>query len=228
MKSYANYLCALTVGACCVQVNAYEAGDWILRVGYAVVDPRDNSGDLSVQGVGKLDGTGVGVDGATALGITASYMITPHWGIELLAASPFEHDVTSKGLGGLGVADGTRLGSVKHLPPTVSVQYYFLAPESRLQPYAGLGLNYTMFFDESESSQAKSALGATNLNLDDSFGFAAEAGLDWRVDEHWLVNASVWRVQIETDATVDTALGRAKTSVAINPWVYMLAVGYRF
>jgi outer membrane protein len=227
MKLLNKNILALTVAAVVSgQVAAYEAGDWIVRAGFAAVDPRDSSTDLKVDG-SKIDGTGVGVDGANALGITGTYMFTPHWGIELLASTPFEHDITTKGLGGLGVPDGTKLGSAKQLPPTLSAQYYFLEGSS-IQPYVGVGINYTMFFDESVSSDAKSALGASNLNLDDSIGLAAEVGVDWLVDEHWLVNASIWRAQIETDASVDTALGRAKTTVTINPWVYMLAVGYKF
>lgn len=210
------------------QVAAYEAGDFILRAGYAAVDPQESSDDLSVSGVGTLSGTGVGVSSGAALGINGTYMFTSHWGVEVLLATPFTHDVTTKGLGALGVADGTRLGEVTQLPPTVSAQYYFLDPVSKVQPYIGLGINYTIFFDESVSGDAKSALGAENLNLDDSIGLAGEIGIDWRLDDHWLLNASVWRVQIESDASVDTALGRAKTTVSIDPWVYMVGVGYKF
>ena len=228
MKSINKKLLAMAIAvAVSGEVVAYEVGDIIVRAGYAAVDPRDSSDDLKVDG-SKLDGTGVGVDGASALGITASYMLTPHWGVELLASTPFQHDITTKGLGSLGVADGTKLGSAKHLPPTVSAQYYFMDANSEWQPYAGLGLNYTMFFDESLSNGAKSALGASNLHLKDSFGLAAEAGLDWRVNKSWLVNASVWRAQIRSDASVDTALGKVTTKVTIDPWVYMVAVGYKF
>lgn len=230
MKStYKKLFIASVIAAVSTQVFAYETGDIIVRAGYAAVDPRDSSSDLNVAGLGgKVAGTGVGVDGASALGVTASYIFAPHWGIELLAATPFQHDITSKGLGALGVSDGTVIGSTKHLPPTVSVQYYFANSESAVQPYVGAGINYTTFFSESVSSGAKSALGANNLSLDDSFGLAVEAGLDWRLNKSWVVNASVWRVQIETDATLNTALGKVKTEVTIDPWVYMVGVGYKF
>ncbi len=228
MKTFNKSRWILIVGAIISgQVVAYEAGDIIVRAGYAAVDPRDSSTDLNVSGT-KLGGTGVGVDGAAALGVTATYMLTPHWGVELLVATPFKHDVTTKGLGGLGVADGTKLGNTKQLPPTLSVQFYFAESASDVQPYVGLGLNYTTFFDEGVSGAAQSALGASNFNLDDSFGLAAEVGIDWHINRNWLLNASVWRVQIETDASLDTALGRIKTEVTIDPWVYMLGVGYRF
>jgi outer membrane protein len=206
---------------------AYESGDWVVRAGYAAVDPRDNSSSLRVDGA-ALSGTGVGVDGGAALGITVSYLITPHWGVELLAATPFQHNITARGLGGLGVPDGTKIGSTKQLPPTVSAQYYFADANCSWQPYVGLGVNYTVFFSEDLSGAAKDKLGARNLSLSSSWGLAAEAGIDWRPDAHWLVNAAVWRTDIRTDASLDTALGRVKTRVDIDPWVYMVGAGYRF
>lgn len=75
-------------------LHAHETGDWIVRAGYAAVDPRDSSSDLKVNGSG-IGGTGVGVDGAAALGLTVSYIVAPHFGIELLAATPFKHDITA-------------------------------------------------------------------------------------------------------------------------------------
>jgi outer membrane protein len=211
----------------CTAAAAHDAGDWLVRAGYAAVDPRDDSSRLRADG-SDIAGTGAGVDGAGALGLTVGYMIAPHWGIELLAATPFKHDISVKGLGALGVADGTRIGSTKQLPPTLSAQYYFAAPTSRWQPYVGLGVNYTVFFDENTSGAARSQLGAHNLSLSNSWGIAGELGIDWQPDSRWLLNASVWRIDIRTDATLDTAVGRVKTSVDIDPWVYMVAAGYRF
>ncbi len=93
----------------------------------------------------------------------------------------------------------TKLGSAKQLPPTASVQYYFADSTSQWQPYVGIGVNYTLFFDESVSGTAKDALGAHNLNLDDSIGFAAEIGLDWMVDKNWLITRhSYEKANIET------------------------------
>lgn len=84
MKStYKKLFIASVIAAASVQVFAYETGDIVVRAGYAAVDPRDSSSDLNVAGLGgKVAGTGVGVDGASALGITGSYMLTPHWGID--------------------------------------------------------------------------------------------------------------------------------------------------
>lgn len=213
----------LTVGIALAgaAAQAHQAGDWIVRAGAAVVDPHESSSALDTAAAGRLAGTGVGVDSASALGLTVAWMLTDNIGFELLAATPFEHDVSAPGVIG-------NLGSVSHLPPTFSAQYYFL-PGSPVRPYVGLGLNYTTFFSEDVSGAAKSALGARNLKLDDSFGLSAQLGVDWQFSERWLLNAAIWHIDIDTEATLQTtAVGRVKADVDIDPWVYMIGLGYKF
>lgn len=201
---------------------AYEAGDVIVRAGAAVVDPRDSSGSIAVAGLGALPGSGVGADSGGALGLTLTWMLTSRWGMELLVATPFEHDIAASGLG------FDRLGSTRQLPPTLSLQYYFAAARSRVQPYVGVGVNYTLFFQEDVSRAARTALGARNLEFDSSIGLAAQLGIDVKLADRWLLNAAVWRIDIDTTGTVETALGRARVDVTVDPWVYMAGVGYRF
>ena len=133
-----------------------------------------------------------------------------------------------KGLG--GGLDG-KLADIKHLPPTVLLQYYPMNPDSAVQPYVGAGINYTTFFEEDLTS-ARKAQGFSDLELDDSWGLALEAGVDYMLTDKLLVNASVWYMDIETDATVKgpTALSISKTKVNVDvaPWVYMVGLGYKF
>lgn len=221
MKQVQRTLLAAGIALLSLTAHAHKEGDWILRAGAAVVEPDESSDALSTSGAGTLAGTSVGVDSGEALGITVAYMLTDRIGLELLAATPFEHDVS---VGGLGVD----LGSVQHLPPTLSVQYYFL-PGSAIRPYVGVGINYTTFFSEDLSNEAKSGLGASNLELDDSVGLAAQIGIDWQLGDNWLLNAAVWRIDLETTATLDTtAVGRVKTDVTLDPWAYMIGLGYKF
>lgn len=49
-------------------------------------------------------------------------MMTANWAVEVLAAWPFEHDISLVG--------GLEVGSTKHLPPTVSLQYHILLDDS--------------------------------------------------------------------------------------------------
>lgn len=206
-------------------VTAHEAGDFIVRAGIAKVDPNDDSDPLRVNG-GVLAGTEAEVEDDTQLGLTFTYMLTNHFGIGLLASTPFDHDIKAD----LG-ATTVDAGSGKHLPPTVSLQYYPMESTSKFQPYAGVGVNYTKFFSEDVDSELETTLGTTggNLELDDSLGWAAQIGFDYEIDEHWLINAAVWYIDLETDAkiTFDQPVV-IKTDVDIDPLVYMISIGYKF
>lgn len=222
------------------QALAYQQGDVILRAGAALVDPQEDSSELTLNGVDLSDQlAGVvdvspataGVDSNTQLGLSITYMVSDKVGFELLAATPFSHTVTAN----LGHAGVVKAADVKHLPPTLSAQYYLMGRESPLQIYAGIGLNYTTFFDEEVDAQLDgitSALGlgeATGVDLDDSFGLALQLGCDYKVGDNFIINAAVWRVDIDTTATFSYAGGnRIETEVGIDPMVYMVGAGYLF
>jgi len=90
------------------QVSAYEAGDWVLKTGISNINPKRNAGSVA--------GLGVTVEDDTQFSVTGEYMFTSAIGVELLASLPFEHDIS---------VGGVRVGSTKHLPPTVSLNYHF-------------------------------------------------------------------------------------------------------
>lgn len=203
---------------------AYETGDILVRAGLTSVSPDDSSSNILAGGADL--GVNVTVDSNTQLGLNVAYFVTPNINIELLAATPFTHDVN------FGVADplgtGNQVGEVTHLPPTVSVNYYFADASSAFQPYAGVGVNYTIFFDEQFTSANKEA-GLSDLSLDNSFGLSAQLGFDYTIDEKWHVNASARWIDIDTSATfkVGEAKGEIK-DIQIDPYVYTVSLGYKF
>jgi outer membrane protein len=211
---------------------AHEPGDVILRVGAAHVAPQDSSTKISTSATGKIGGTKAGVNDNTQLGLTGTYIVAPHLGIEVLAATPFTHKVSIKGIdNALGALPGTfdgKFADVKHLPPTISAQYFFLDPKSKFQPYAGVGLNYTWFFGEHITKRQK-ANGFSSLSLSNSWGLAAQLGADVALTDNLFLNAAVWKINISTDARADhSALGKVKVDVDVDPWVYFVGVGYKF
>ncbi|ENJ2049397.1 outer membrane protein OmpW [Vibrio parahaemolyticus] len=210
-------ICSLAVVAALMSpsVFAHKQGDFVLRVGAASVVPNDSS-DKILGSQEELK-----VDSNTQLGLTFGYMFTDNISLELLAATPFSHDISTDLLGLGDIAD------TKHLPPTLMVQYYFGEPQSKFRPYIGAGLNYTIFFDEGFNNKAKN-VGLTDLKLDDSFGLAANVGVDYMINDQWFLNASAWYANIETEATYKFGGAKQKTDVKINPWVFMISGGYKF
>lgn len=220
---------ALFIAAAAVSgvASAYEAGDWIVRGGAVMVDPHEDSSAISVAGIGGIAGTGVKVDSDTQAMLTVTYMAAQNIGVELLLSTPFEHTVETRGLAAAGLTD-VELGKITHLPPTLSVLWYPLDAGSRLQPFVGAGVNYTAFYDEKVSGEAKNALGASNLRLDNSVGVALRFGVDYLIDDCWSLHAGATWAQISSDARVDITPGTAEVDVDVDPWVYTLGVGYRF
>jgi len=214
---------ALGLAAAIAAPTAYaEKGDWLLKGGATMVSPKSNNlnaGDLGfIEGVGTVTNVHLDVDDATSFGFTITYMMTDNWGVELLAAVPFSHDIKAS-----ATIDGTpgtiKIGKTDQLPPTLSLQYHFM-PDSMIKPYVGAGINYTTF-----SSEKIDPLLASTLTLDDSFGVAAQIGADIYFADKIFVNADVRWIQIESTAKVDGAsIGKVK----INPFVYSLMIGYKF
>lgn len=185
------------------QAFAYGAGDIFTRVGVAKVAPKSDNGSLA-GGAFAVD-----VQDKTGPAFTLGYRFHDKVGVELLAALPFEHDIA---------LNGDHLASTKHLPPTLTLQYYPLGgSESPVQPYVGAGINYTRFSDE------RLAIG--ELELDDAWGAAAQVGVDLLIDEHWALNAAAWYLDIDTDAKIN---GAAASTVTIDPMVVMAGLSYRF
>jgi outer membrane protein len=204
---------------------AHESGDFIVRMGGIKVVPDVSSGvfDPALPAVGGL---GVDVDDDTQLGLTFAYMVTDNIGVELVGATPFTHDLILD-TGGSGVV----IGETSHLPPTLLAQFY--APQlGPVRGYVGAGVNYTLFFDDSIDDAVVSPLvgGAdVDVKLSNSVGFAWEVGADFLINDNWLLNASVWNIDIDTEARLYVNDARVdKIDVEIDPWVYMVGVGYRF
>jgi len=211
-----------------------EQGDWIIRGGATMVDPKSNNlrlGTLEGDTL-TIENAVLNVDEGISFGFNITYMLTNNWGIELLAAVPFSHDVdlcfTLGGDRGCG-----KLAEVKHLPPTLSLQYHF-RPDATIRPYVGAGINLTLFSDEKFSNQLQAALddlglGDASLKLDDSMGFAAQVGADFAIGEKWFINADVRYIQIDSDVTVRTGGTSASLGdIKIDPLVYSIMIGTRF
>ncbi|MDA1298550.1 MAG: outer membrane beta-barrel protein [Proteobacteria bacterium] len=210
-------------------VMAHEAGSWVVRVGAAEVAPDTDSDAIDVAGLVTLPGVDVGDN--TQVGLTVTRMLTDNLGVGLLAATPFSHDIDIKDI-------GVSAGDTKHLPPTLTAQYFLGDASAAFRPYVGIGLNTTIFFSEDVDPALNSALDGivglpagsvdADLELEQSWGLALEAGFDYMVNDHWMISGAVWKIDIDTEAKVKTAVATVEFDVEIDPMVWMLSVGYRF
>ncbi len=214
-------LAATGLSAIAAPAMAYEAGDWLVRGRIVNVNPNDDSGTLSINGVDQ--GTkGVKVDSDTIPELDITYMVDRNWGVELILGYS-KHTVS-------GEKSWSALGDVidaKVLPPTLTLQYHF-APDSNIRPYIGAGINYTYFFDEKVVGPVLPAAGS-KVKLEDSWGLAAQAGVDISINDDWFVNLDVKYIQMDTTAKFsNTAVGAAQISADIDPFVYGIGIGRKF
>lgn len=196
---------ALALAGLASPAFAQQAGEWTIGVGAHQVNPKSDNGKLA-GGTVPIE-----VDSNVRPTITAEYFVRDNLGIEVLAAWPFEHDINVKGVG--------RVGSTKHLPPTVSLQYHF--GQGTVKPFIGAGVNYTRFF----STETTGALSGTKLKLDDSIGLAAHVGIDFEVGQKGSIRIDARWMDIDTDAKLN---GADIGTVEIDPLVYGVAYVFKF
>lgn len=226
----------LAVALAAPMAQAHKAGDIIIRAGAVTVSPHEHSSSVKIDR-GSLSGASLGgkatMDSDTQLGLNFAYMVTDHIGVELLGATPFNHNVRLKGtnLGGADLGLNGKLGKISHLPPTLSVVYYPAQPTQAFQPYLGVGVNYTWIFDEKLSNSAKNGAGQfQNFRVKNTWGWAAQIGADYMITDKLMLNAQVRYINLDTRATVysQSLQQRAQVKLDVNPWVYMVGIGYKF
>jgi outer membrane protein len=180
-------------------------GDWFFRAGIHAVDPTSGNGTLA--GGALRAEVESGIRPTLAIG----RHLSPRWAVELLAALPFTHTASLNGVDAL---------EFKHLPPTLTLQHYF-APDAKVNPYLGVGLNYTWTFDEQE----RGPLAGTKTRLGNSFGPSLQAGLVFDTGKRWNIIADVRWADIDADVSVD---GADVGTVNVDPLVYGVFLGWKF
>ncbi|MFT4014079.1 MAG: OmpW family outer membrane protein [Paracoccus sp. (in: a-proteobacteria)] len=164
---------------------AQAQGEWTLGLGIANVNPKSDNGALAEGTVPARIGD------STRPTVTFEYFIRDNLGIEVLGALPFKHAIRS---------NGTQIGTVKQLPPVISLQYHFDATP-RFKPFVGIGVNFTGFWD----GEAKGPLSGSRLRVKNSWGLAAHLGGDYWISDRAAIRADLRWVDIGADVELNGA-----------------------
>ncbi len=103
------------------------------------------------------------------------------------------------------------------LPPTLTLQYHFAL--GQFDPYLGVGANYTWFLGT--KSHALNGI----VNIHPAAGLAFQAGADYYLTKHWLLNVDAKYLVLETTANVGAV---NNLHLNVNPWIVGAGIGYRF
>lgn len=189
-------LCALTSGAALAQ---QQDGNWQVRLRAVNIDTSNG---------GAAGAAGVSVANKTIPELDISYFFSPNLAAELILTYPQKHDVR---------LNGGKIGSLKHLPPTLLAQYHF-TNFGAFKPYLGAGINYTRFSDVSIAG------GAVQVDRN-SWGGALQVGFDYALDRNWSLNFDVKKVYMDTKVN---GAGLSDAKLKVDPLLVGVGVGYRF
>lgn len=139
--------------------------------------------------------------------VDISYFFNKNVAAELILTVPQKQTVYT--------ANG-RLGTFKHLPPTLTAQYHF-TNFNGYKPYVGAGLNFTKISNENMQGYSLS---------NNSVGAALQAGVDIPLTKQVSLNFDVKKVYLKSH--VYASGGADAGTLKLDPVLVGVGVGYRF
>ncbi len=202
-----------TLGVSALMAIAFSSaraddGPWEVRLRAVYLLPENTSDAIT----GLVPENAITINHKVLPDLDFEYFFTPHWSTELVLTYPQTQDV---------YVGATQIGTFKHLPPVLTAKYDFL-PDNNFQPYIGLGINFTVISDVSLNVPGVSKLYLNSTSV----GPAAQAGFDYKIKDHWYVNADVKYFVLGSNVYLP---GEVRIStVHINPALFGIGIGYRF
>jgi outer membrane protein len=221
-------LCAIL--SCTAAVAADDAVPAnTVRAGMYFVKYNSSASDLS--GPFTPAGINLRVDHVNTPYFAYLRRLTSSWSLELAAGVPPETHTRGVGPATLGSVpfNGQEVATAKWFSPSVLLEYNFLEESSAFRPYAGVGFNYTHFYERNSTAAGDAANGGpTKTYLSDSVGPAATVGVSYKFTRQWNVIASYSIAQVNSEYNSNTAGVSRRTEVHFNPTTWVAAVGYSF
>lgn len=214
--------------------SAQQAGDNVLSVGLASINPDanlgplTNTGPMSTQLNYALSGARARVSSESTVSFGWLHMFTDQVGVEATIGLPprMTQDLNTASAGHPGAA------RLDVWTPTVIGKYFFGTPQDNWRPYLGLGVSHVSFHHvkTNPNDPTVALLGGSSAKLSSSLTPVYNVGLIYHIDDRWSINGSVSYLPIRTDATfVGTGAGGTTTGrVKLDTTDYVIRLGYRF
>ncbi len=201
---------AVLLAALLPAVSAAQEGPLMIRVRGVYIVPADKSDAIPSLGVPE---DAITVSRKLIPEVDFTYFLGKNLAAELVLTYPQQHDVE--------LLNG-KIGTFKHLPPVLSLQYHF-APEATIRPYVGVGANLTILSDVKLAVPGVGALDLENYSL----GVSAQGGVDVKIGPKLFLNADLKYVTLASDVMLK-ANDATVSAVKVNPWLVGVGIGYRF
>ena len=125
--------------------------------------------------------------------------------------------------------NGVVVASARWIAPTLLLEYRLLNENSPWQPFIGVGVNYSVFYDRSTTAAGNAAFGGpTRLSLTSSVGPAATIGVGYHMSGPWHVYTSYSIAQVKSDLSANTAGVVRTTNISFAPQTLIFSLGYSF
>lgn len=199
-------VCALGVAALMIApVAQADDSGWQVRARAVYLDFDNSQSD----GLPLAGDTKVEAESRWIPEVDVSYFFTKNIAAELVLTYPQTIDIK---------VGGNKQGEIKALPPSLLVQYHY-TELGAFQPYAGVGLNYTIFSDRKNILDGQAEVDSSSI------GLVGQLGFDYMINKNWGVNLDVKYIQMDTDVKVG---GSKLGNVGLDPWTFGIGATYRF
>ncbi len=208
---------------------------------------------------GPIEGSGVDVASSTMPAMIVGYVL-PYLGrrlsVETILAAPLTMEIKATGtmaneslapyaLGTIptGVEPlGEKMGTVKSLPPVVTLVYRH-APEESIIPYVGAGVTYMLMYDAEITNETIKRVSSPVMEVDDALGLVLQAGIEANVVGRYYaffdakamlgmsMTSTIKDLYVETPSMPlleSTRVGDATVETRMTPITFMAGAGANF
>lgn len=222
-KTHYLLACAAVALPFATPAAAQEAGDIQIKGFVTGVLPDGAITEVETDLIGLPAGSQTEASDAVVPTVAIEYFVSPNFSLETICCVT-PHDVT-----GAGALEGAELIDDAIILPASLTAKYHLNLGGGLKPYVGAGATYFMMFSEDVGADA-AALGVTDVDLSDEFGFLLQGGVDIALNDRGLgLSLDAKRYFVGTTATFRTGETVAlQTEHDLDPWVVSAGLAYRF